>query len=327
MRAMVLRRSGTLLEAIEMPDPAPGSGEVQIRITACGVCRTDLHLVDGELPEARLPVIPGHEIVGRISGLGERVTGLALGERVGVGWLGRTCQTCAYCRSGRENLCDAPLFTGCTRNGGFATHAVADARFVYPLGEMGDDARVAPLLCAGLIGWRSLVMTGSAKTIGIYGFGAAGHIILQVARWQGRQVFVFTKPGDTAAQDFARALGAEWVGGSTDAPPTPLDAAILYAPAGELVPLALKAVAKGGRVVCGGIHMSDIPSFPYRLIWGERQVLSVANLTRLDAREFLTVAAKAGIETRVTCYPLDEANQALEDLRAGRLTGSAVLIP
>lgn len=327
MRAMILRRSGTPLEPIEMPDPPPSGGEVQIRITACGVCRTDLHLVDGELPEARLPVIPGHEIVGRVSGLGERVTGLALGERVGVGWLGRTCQTCAYCRSGRENLCDAPLFTGCTRNGGFATHTVADARFVYPLGEMGEDARVAPLLCAGLIGWRSLVMTGSAKTVGVYGFGAAGHIILQVARWQGRRVFVFTKPGDTAAQDFARALGAEWVGGSNEAPPAPLDAAILYAPAGELVPLALKAVAKGGRVVCGGIHMSDIPSFPYRLIWGERQVVSVANLTRLDAREFLTVAAKAGIETRVTCYPLDAANQALEDLRAGRLTGSAVLIP
>ncbi|MEW6257402.1 MAG: zinc-dependent alcohol dehydrogenase family protein [Pseudomonadota bacterium] len=327
MRAMILRRPGGPLEPIEMPDPAPGPGEVQIRITACGVCRTDLHLLDAELPQARLPVIPGHEIVGRISGLGARVTGLSLGERVGVGWLGRTCQHCAYCRSGRENLCDDPEFTGCTRNGGFATHTLADARFVYPLGDMGEDAGVAPLLCAGLIGWRSLVMTGSAKTVGIYGFGAAGHIILQVARWQGRKVFVFTKPGDAAAQDFARALGAEWVGGSDETPPVPLDAAILYAPAGELVPIALRAVAKGGRVVCGGIHMSDIPSFPYRWLWGERQVLSVANLTRLDAREFLTVAAKADITTRISRYPLDAANEALEDLRAGRLTGSAVLIP
>ncbi|MBA4790897.1 MAG: zinc-dependent alcohol dehydrogenase family protein [Rhizobiales bacterium] len=327
MRAMILRRTGRPLEPVEMPDPTPGPGEVQIRVTACGICRTDLHLIDGELPQARLPVIPGHEIVGRVGVLGAGVTNLKVGERVGVGWLGHTCQHCAYCRSGRENLCDDPLFTGCSRNGGFATHTVADARFVYPLGEMQEDALVAPLLCAGLIGWRSLVMTGSAKTVGIYGFGAAGHIILQVARWQGRRVFVFTKPGDTAAQDFARSLGAAWVGGSDEAPPQPLDAAIIYAPAGELVPAALRAVAKGGRVVCGGIHMSDIPSFPYADLWGERQILSVANLTRLDAREFLTVAAKAGIATRVTRYPLDAANTAIEDLRAGRLTGSAVLIP
>ena len=327
MRAMMLLKPGQRLEAVEMPDPVPGPGEVLIEVAACGVCRTDLHVVDGELPDAMLPIVPGHEIVGRVAALGEGVDPSRLGERVGVGWLGRSCQDCPYCVSGRENLCDRPLFTGYTRNGGFASHAVADARFTYPLRQEGEDAALAPLLCAGLVGWRSLVMAGDGERLGIYGFGAAGHIILQVARWQGRRVFVFTRRGDMEAQAFARSLGAVWAGASDAAPPEPLDAAIIYAPAGELVPAALRAVRKGGRVVCAGIHMSDIPSFPYSILWGERQIVSVANLARTDAEAFLRIAPQAGIETRVTTYPLAQANEALDDLRSGRLQGAAVLVP
>lgn len=327
MRVMMLREPGQRLEAVELPDPAPGPGEVLIEVAACGVCRTDLHVVDGELPEAPLPIVPGHEIVGRIVALGAGVEPARLGQRVGVGWLARSCQECDYCRSDRENLCDRPLFTGYTRHGGFASHAVADARFAYPLGEEGEDAALAPLLCAGLIGWRSLVIAGEGRRLGIYGFGAAGHIILQVARWQGREVFVFTRPGDTQAQAFARSLGAAWAGASDEAPPESLDAAILYAPVGALVPAALRAVRKGGRVVCAGIHMSDIPSFPYRWLWEERQIVSVANLTRADAADFLRIAPQAGIETRVSTYPLARANEALDDLRAGRMQGAAVLVP
>ena len=327
MWAMALKRPGQALERIERPDPQPGPGEVRIRVGACGVCRTDLHLVDGELPDLRLPVIPGHEVVGRVDALGEGVSDLALGQRVGAPWLGRTCGQCPYCHEGRENLCDAPQFTGYTRDGGYATHVVVDARFAFPLGEAGDDAQLAPLLCAGLIGWRSLALAGPARRLGLYGFGAAAHILAQVARFQGRAVFAFTRPGDAAAQAFARSLGAVWAGGSDEAPPQPLDAAILFAPAGDLVPLALKAVRKGGRVVCGGIHMSDIPSFPYRLLWEERQLLSVANLTRQDGIDFLTLASRIGVRTTVRRYPLAEANQALDDLRAGRFEGAAVLVP
>jgi propanol-preferring alcohol dehydrogenase len=327
MQAMELRRIGGPLVPVERPDPVSGPGEVAIGVTACGVCRTDLHVVDGDLPDPVLPIVPGHEIVGRVTALGPGAGGVRIGERVGVGWLGATCSHCDFCREGRENLCDAPAFTGFTRDGGFATHTVADSRYIYPLGADGDDAAVAPLLCAGLIGWRSLVMAGEGERLGLYGFGAAGHIILQVARWQGRRVFVFTKPGDTAAQKLARSLGAEWVGGSDELPPEPLHAAILYAPVGPLVPAALRAVRKGGRVVCAGIHMSDIPSFPYRWLWGERQVMSVANLTRADADTFLRIAPEAGIRTHVTRYPLGEANTALDDLRTGRLTGAAVLVP
>ena len=326
---MVLSRPGAPLELAERPDPAPGAGQVRLKVLACGVCRTDLHVVDGDLTEPKLPIVPGHEIVGVVEALGEGVTSLKLGQRVGVGWLGRACHVCPYCRSERENLCDAPLFTGYTRDGGFATHAVVEADYAYPLPPaLGDDAAAAPLLCAGLIGWRSLVMAGEgARTLGLYGFGAAGHIVLQVAKWQGRKVFAFVRPGDGAAAGFARSLGADWAGGSDQAPPEPLDAAILYAPVGDLVPAALRAVKKGGRVVCAGIHMSDIPSFPYSILWEERQVVSVANLTRKDARDFLKVAPKAGVSTHVTTYALENANQALDDLRAGRLQGAAVLIP
>ncbi|TCT06092.1 zinc-dependent alcohol dehydrogenase family protein [Aquabacter spiritensis] len=327
MYAMMMRRAQAPLEPVLLPDPVPGPGEVRLRVGACGVCRTDLHVIDGDLAAPALPLIPGHEIVGRIDALGDGVDRFAIGERVGVGWLGWTCETCAFCRSGRENLCDAPRFTGYTRNGGFASLTVADARFTYPLGEAGSDAEMAPLMCAGLIGWRSLVSAGNARRLGIYGFGAAGHIILQVALWQGREVFVFTRPDDRPAQDFARRLGAGWVGGSDTLPPAPLDAAILYAPVGALVPAALKAVRKGGRVVCAGIHMSDIPAFPYSLLWEERQVVSVANLTRTDAAEFLAVARQVNLLPKVTTYPLTEANRALDDLRAGTLQGAAVLLP
>lgn len=328
MRAMLLRQPGSPLEPVEWPDPAPGPGEVRIRVTACGVCRTDLHVVDGELPETRAPIIPGHEVVGVIDAVGPGVPVLRIGERVGVGWLGHTCGCCPYCHGGHENLCDRPHFTGCTKHGGFATCMVADADYAYPLDGLGDDdAALAPLLCAGLIGWRSLVMAGDARRLGIYGFGAAGHIIAQVARWQGRQIFVFTRPGDADAQAFARSLGAAWVGSCDELPPEPLDAAILYAPVGALVPAALRAVRKGGRVVCGGIHMTDIPAFPYRWLWGERQILSVANLTRADAVDFLNIARQMNIVTHVTVYPLAEANRALDDLRAGRLRGAAVLRP
>lgn len=327
MHAMVLKAAGTPLAMEERADPQPGPGEIRIRVAACGVCRTDLHVVDGELPQATLPVVPGHEIVGRIDAIGAGVRGFAVGERVGIPWLGHTCGVCDYCRDGRENLCDAPEFTGCTRDGGYATQAIADARYAFALGDAADDVALAPLLCAGLIGWRSLTMAGEGRRLGLYGFGAAGHIVLQVARWQGRRVFAFTRPGDAAAQTFARALGADWAGGSDEPPPEPLDAAILYAPVGDLVPIALRAVRKGGRVVCAGIHMSDIPTFPYRLLWEERQLGSVANLTRQDAVDFLRIAPRVGIRTETTRYPLARANEALEDLRRGRLQGAAVLVP
>jgi propanol-preferring alcohol dehydrogenase len=326
MYAMVLEKIGAPLQWKELADRTPGPGEIRLRVGACGVCRTDLHLVDGELPNPRTPIVPGHEIVGRIDAIGAHVHGLSLGERVGVPWLGHTCGVCSYCLGGHENLCDRPLFTGYTRDGGFATATIADARYAFPLGEAGDDVALAPLLCAGLIGWRSLVMAGDGARLGLFGFGAAAHIVAQVAAWQGRSVFAFTRPGDADAQAFARRLGAVWAGGSNEAPPRPLDAAIIYATPGDLVPLALKAVRKGGRVVCAGIHMSDIPSFPYRLLWEERQLVSVANLTRRDGIDFLRVAGEAGVVTRTTPYPLVQANQALADLRAGRFEGAAVLV-
>jgi propanol-preferring alcohol dehydrogenase len=327
MHAMVLTRIGTPLEWTKLTDPLPGPGEIRVKVSACGVCRTDLHVVDGELPNPKIPIIPGHEIVGRIDLLGAEVEGLKIGERVGIPWLGHTCGVCPYCLEHRENLCDHPLFTGYTRNGGFATMVVADARFAFPLGETGSDVELAPLLCAGLIGWRSLVIAAEGKKIGLYGFGAAAHIIAQVSKWQGRSVFAFTRPGDLSTQTFARSLGATWAGGSDELPPELLDAAIIFATEGDLVPLALKAVRKGGRVVCAGIHMSDIPSFPYQLLWEERQLVSVANLTRQDGIDFLQLVPQMKIVTKTTIYPLNQANQALADLRAGRFKGAAVLVP
>ncbi|MDZ5454581.1 zinc-dependent alcohol dehydrogenase family protein [Labrys sp. ZIDIC5] len=327
MHAMVLNAIGAPLVWTELPDRQPGPGEIRVKVGACGVCRTDLHVVDGELAHPHVPIIPGHEIVGRIEAVGIGVDDHRPGQRVGIPWLGHTCGICPYCRSARENLCDDPQFTGYTRDGGYATSVIADARFAFPLGEDGDDVSLAPLLCAGLIGWRSLVMAGEARKIGLYGFGAAAHIIAQVARWQGRSVFAFTSPGDTVTQEFALRLGAAWAGGSNEAPPEPLEAAIIFAPVGSLVPAALKAVRKGGRVVCAGIHMSDIPSFPYALLWEERQLLSVANLTRQDGIDFLGLAPEIGIVTQTTSYPLREANRALKDLRAGRFEGAAVLVP
>lgn len=327
MRAMVLDRPRAPLELRDLPDPQPGTGQVRVRVGACGVCRTDLHVVDGELPPMGGPIVPGHEIVGRIDRIGPGVEGLRVGQRVGVPWLGHVCGLCPYCLRGEENLCDAPGFTGYTRDGGYAEYAVADAAFVIPLEDGDDDAERAPLLCAGLIGWRSLVAAGPAQHLGLYGFGAAAYIVTQVARWQGRTICAFTRPGDATAQAFARSLGAEWAGGSDEAPPAPLDAAIIYAPVGDLVPAALRAVVKGGRVVCAGIHMSDIPSFPYALLWGERSIVSVANLTRKDGADFMRIAAEAGVRTAVTVYPLSQANEALDDLRQGRLAGAAVLRP
>jgi propanol-preferring alcohol dehydrogenase len=328
MRAMQLIGPGEALQQFDLPDPEPTSGEVLIRVRACGICRTDLHVVDGELKQRRAPIIPGHEIVGVVEKVGAGVVGLRAGERVGVGWLGGVCGVCSYCAADRENLCDEPVFTGYTRDGGFATHALADGRFVYPLADdLGDDAMAAPLLCAGLIGWRSLLAAGDGRSIGLYGFGAAAHNVLQVAKWQGRTVSVFTRPSDQGSQEFARELGADWVGGADEPAPGALDAAIIYAPVGALVPAALKQVRKGGRVVCAGIHMSDIPSFPYEILWGERAVVSVANLTRRDAADFLALAPQVGVETRVTQYPLERANEALAHLRAGRFQGAAVLIP
>jgi alcohol dehydrogenase, propanol-preferring len=327
MQAMVLKNLRTALEWTDLPHRQPGPGEIRVKVAACGVCRTDLHVVDGELPNPNVPIIPGHEIVGRIDAIGAGVEELYAGERVGIPWLGHTCGVCPYCMGGHENLCDRPLFTGYTRDGGFATATIADARFAFPLGEVGSDAALAPLLCAGLIGWRSLVIAGDGKKLGLYGFGAAAHIVAQVAKWQGRSVFAFTRPGDVATQAFARRLGATWAGGSDEMPPKPLDAAIIYAVVGDLVPLALRAVRKGGRVVCAGIHMSDIPGFPYRLLWEERQLVSVANLTRQDGIDFLALAPEIGIVTETTTYPLDRANQALADLRAGRFDGAAVLVP
>jgi alcohol dehydrogenase, propanol-preferring len=340
MQAMVLEAARAPLHMRERPAPVPGAREILLEVAACGVCRTDLHVVDGELPNPKLPLIPGHEIVGRVVALGAHVAGFAIGERIGVPWLGYTCGVCPYCRAGRENLCDRPLFTGYTRDGGYATHTLADARFCFPLPERRDDAEIAPFLCAGLIGWRSYRMAVAQRdgqgavsegeglqALGLYGFGAAAHILAQIAAWQGRRVYAFTRGGDTAAQAFARSLGAVWAGDSDEMPPEPLDAAIIFAPVGALVPLALKAVKKGGRVVCGGIHMSDIPSFPYSLLWEERHVVSVANLTRADAREFLDIVPLAGVTTEVTRYPLAAANDALTDLRKGRLQGAAVLLP
>lgn len=327
MRAMVLERPGAPLSFMERPDPRPADGEVRVRVAACGVCRTDLHVVDGELPNPKLPLVPGHEIVGRIDMVGDRVAALGIGRRVGVPWLGQTCGHCQFCRNGQENLCDRPLFTGYTRDGGYATHVIADARYVFPLPERGEDVATAPLLCAGLIGWRSLQIAGEGKKLGFYGFGAAAHIIAQVARWQGREIFAFTRTGDNAGQAFAKKLGACWTGSSDDTPPEPLDCAIIYAPVGALVPAALRAVRKGGRVVCAGIHMSDIPSFPYEILWHERELKSVANLTRQDGEDFFTIVPKVGIKTETTAYPLTRANEALADLRAGRLHGAAVLVP
>lgn len=331
MHAMVLRSLKQPLEWLELPDRSPGAGQIRVRVAACGVCRTDLHVVDGDLPDPVLPMVPGHEIVGRIDALGPGVEGLSIGQRVGIPWLGHTCGVCTYCVSHHENLCDRPVFTGYTRDGGFATAAIADARFAFPLGEpvaeSSSDVAMAPLLCAGLIGWRSLVIAGDGNKVGLYGFGAAAHIVAQVARWQGRSVYAFTRPGDTATQAFARSLGAVWAGGSDEAPPEPLDAAIIFAVVGDLVPLALQAVRKGGRVVCAGIHMSDIPGFPYRLLWEERQLVSVANLTRQDGLDFLRQAPDMGLVTRTTTYPLQQVNQALADLRAGRFEGAAVLLP
>lgn len=327
MQAMILNSLKTPLVWTTLPDRQPAPGQIRVRVTACGVCRTDLHVVDGELPGPQLPIIPGHEIVGRIDAIGSGVVGLSLGERVGIPWLGHTCGTCPYCRMNRENLCDHPVFTGFTRDGGFATAAIADARLAFPLGEAGTDVSLAPLLCAGLIGWRSLAIAGDGRKLGLYGFGAAAHIIAQVARWQGRSVYAFTRPGDAATQAFARTLGAVWASGSDEWPPDLLDAAIIFAPVGDLVPLALRAVRKGGRVVCAGIHMSDIPAFPYALLWEERELLSVANLTRQDGIDFLRQVPEMGIVTRTTTYRLEDANAALADLRAGRFEGAAVLVP
>jgi alcohol dehydrogenase, propanol-preferring len=327
MYAMILQTPGKPVVYCQLPDRRPGPGQVLIDVGACGVCRTDLHVVDGELAHPRLPLIPGHEIVGRVAALGTAVTGLSVGDRVGVPWLGQTCGGCSYCLSRRENLCDHPEFTGYTLDGGFATSVIANALYVFALDEGGSDESLAPLLCAGLIGWRALGIAGPGKRLGLYGFGAAAHIITQVAIAQGREVFAFTRPGDVDASAFARQLGAVWAGGSDESPPQCLDAAIIFAPVGALVPLALRAVCKGGRVVCAGIHMSDIPSFPYRLLWEERSLLSVANLTREDGIAFLKHAVDMNIVTHTRSYPLQEANQALADLRAGTFQGAAVLVP
>jgi propanol-preferring alcohol dehydrogenase len=325
MFAMVMEAARQPLAPRRLPTPQPATGEVLVRVHACGVCRTDLHVVDGDLTRPKLPLVPGHEIVATVQALGAGVEQLALGQRVGIPWLGHTCGRCDYCRAGRENLCDAARFTGYDRDGGYAEYTVADSRYCFPLPDAYTDAHAAPLLCAGLIGYRSLVMAGDARRLGIYGFGAAAHIIAQVAAWQGREVFAFTRPGDDAGQRFALELGARWAGESTHAPPDQLDAAIIFAPVGALVPAALRATAKGGTVVCAGIHMSDIPAFPYDILWGERTVRSVANLTRRDGEEFLALAPRIPVRTEVECLPLAEANQALANLRGGKVRGAAVL--
>jgi len=328
MRAMVLEKTGQALQLVQRPEPLPAAGQVQVKVSACGVCRTDLHVVDGDLSEARLPIIPGHEIVGTISALGEGVDNFQIGERVGIPWLGYSCGCCRYCESGAENLCDEPGFTGYQIDGGYAEFTVADARFCFALPGPQSDAESAPWLCAGLIGYRSLMMTGEdCQRLGIYGFGAAAHIVAQIARYQRREVYAFTSPGDIAAQTFALEMGASWAGDSDHAAPCELDAAIIFAPVGPLIPAALRAVRKGGIVVCGGIHMSDIPSFPYHILWGERVIRSVANLTRQDAREFLELAPLIPLQTRIEEFPLEEANEALHALRSGKLTGAAVLRP
>ncbi len=327
MRAMLLRAQRAPLVEAEVDLPAPGPGELRLRVAACGVCRTDLHVADGELPDPALPLVLGHEIVGRVEALGPGVSRFRLGERVGVPWLGWTCGTCGPCTSGRENLCERARFTGYHRDGGFAEAAIADARYAFPLPDAYGDVEAAPLLCAGLIGYRAWAPVRSAARLGIYGFGAAAHIVAQLARHAGQRVFAFTREGDAAAQAFARSLGAEWTGASGEAPPEPLDAALLFAPVGALVPAALRAVAPGGTVVCAGIHMSDVPAFPYALLWGERTVRSVANLTRRDGEELLALAPRVPVRTEVVPYPLGRANEALADLRAGRLRGAAVLVP
>lgn len=327
---MVLKSPGRPLVAEVCADPEPGGGELRLRVRACGVCRTDLHVVDGELPPRRPTIIPGHEIVGVVEAIGPGVTGVALGERRGVPWLGATCGTCRYCREGQENLCDDPAFTGWTRDGGYADTVVARADYCFPLPEGLSDVEAAPLLCAGLIGfraWRMACERRPVRTLGLYGFGAAAHLLAQLAVHQGQAVYAFTRAGDVGAQNLALELGCAWAGAAEETPPQPLDATIIFAPVGELVPLALAAVRKGGTVVCGGIHMSDIPAFPYDLLWGERRLVSVANLTRQDGHDYLPLAAAAGVRAHVTTYPLAQANEALDDLRAGRLTGAAVLIP
>jgi alcohol dehydrogenase, propanol-preferring len=326
MRAMVLERAGQPLCLKEVPVPRPKPGQVLIQVNACGVCRTDLHILDGELLEPKLPLIPGHEIVGNVVELGEQVENFQAGDRVGVPWLGQTCGECPFCWTGKENLCDHPLFTGFTIDGGYAEYTVADARFCFHLAESGADTETAPLLCAGLIGYRAYRLAGAeAKKVGLYGFGAAGHILSQVAKYEGRSVYSFTKPGDVQGQEFARSLGSIWAGGSDEQPPDKLDAAIIFAPVGALVPAALSILTKGGTVVCGGIHMSDIPSFSYNLLWEERVVRSVANLTRQDGKEFLALAPKVPVRVKVQVFPLDQANAALDQLRAGKIDGAAVL--
>jgi propanol-preferring alcohol dehydrogenase len=327
MQAMVLDAPKAPLRIAKLAEPQAGPDEILIKVHACAVCRTDLHVVDGELPDPKLPLIPGHEIVGTVVATGSTVDRFRVGDRVGVPWLGWTCGSCAYCRSGRENLCDQARFTGYQRDGGYAELTVADQRFAFAIPSAYADEAAAPLLCAGLIGHRALRMAGDARRLGLYGFGAAAHIIAQVAQFEGREVYAFVRPGDEAARDFARELGAVWAGGSDEAPPQPLDAALIFAPVGALVPAALRAVAKGGTVVCAGIHMSDIPAFPYRILWEERVIRSVANLTRRDAEEFLALAPKAGVKTAIEVFPLAEANDALARLRGGALRGAAVLVP
>jgi len=326
MHAMQLDGPGKRLRMVTRPLPVAGPAELLIKVAACGVCRTDLHVLDGEIP-VEYPIVPGHEIAGYVLAMGERTEGFAIGQRVGVPWLGHTCGVCSYCRSGRENLCDQPQFTGCTRDGGYASHVVADARYCFPLPASFTDVEAAPLLCAGLIGWRALRLAGDGRRIGLCGFGAAAHILAQVATWQGREVYAFTKAGDGDGQTFARSLGCVWAGSSEEAPPVPLDAALIFAPVGALVPAALKVVRKGGRVVCAGIHMSDIPAFPYNDLWGERAILSVANLTREDGTSSFEMVGKAGIRTVTERFPLERANEALLRLREGRLTGAAVICP
>ena len=326
MKAMVLERPGEPLVHKSVPIPQPGAQQVLLRVKACGVCRTDLHIVDNELDEPKLPLVPGHEIVGVIEKTGEAVDELATGARVGVGWLGQCCRHCRFCEEGRENLCEAARFTGYQIDGGYAEYTVADASSCFPIPDCYSDIEAAPLLCAGLIGFRTLRLAGPCDTLGIYGFGAAAHIVAQIARYKGKRVFAFTRPGDQVAQAFAMSLGAEWAGNSGQTPPVELDAALIFAPAGELVPAALSRLRKGGTVVCGGIHMSDIPAFPYELLWHERSVRSVANLTRRDGRDFFELAPRVPVRTTVTPYALDQANMALADLRAGKLSGAAVLV-
>jgi propanol-preferring alcohol dehydrogenase len=323
---MVLFQTKTPLKESQLADPTPSHGEVLVRIRACAVCRTDLHVIDGELPDPKLPIIPGHEIVGRVIAAGANASRFAIGDRIGIPWLARTCGVCSFCKAGMENLCDQPLFTGYTRDGGYAELTTADERFCVPIPAIYSDTEAAPLLCAGLIGFRSLVKAGDAYRIGLYGFGAAAHLVAQVAVYQGREIYAFTRAGDAQAQNFARSLGAAWAGSSGDLPPVALDAAIIFAPVGNLVPQALRAVRKGGSVVCGGIHMSDIPQFPYELLWGERQICSVANLTRKDADEFMAIAPKVPVRTHTEVFPLVDANEALHRLRTGQLSGAAVLV-